>query len=67
MASLVGHLETENGLEEEDALLLMHYLKTDEQIRKFGDWARQRLENGRLNATPVEICRAATKIYRGLM
>lgn len=61
---LVNSIEKENGLEEENAVLILHKLDSVEKISKFGQWARSRMKDGKLQATEAEICRAAVQVSK---
>ena len=64
LVSLVNSIERENGLEEENLVLLLHLLNSVEKISRFGQWVGSKLIDGRLLATETEICRAAVQIAK---
>ena len=61
LISLVNSIERENGLEEENKVLLLHKLNSMEKISKFGRWIGSKMVDGHLQATETEICRAAVQ------
>jgi hypothetical protein len=64
LVELVNSIDDEIGLEEENKVLLLHKLNSVEKISRFGEWGRSRLQNGKLQATEAEICRAAVQIAK---
>ena len=61
LVELVNSIDAENGLEEENAVLILHKLNSEEKISRFAKWVESRLVNGTLQATETEICRAAVQ------
>lgn len=66
LIDLVNSIEIEIGLEEEDSVLLLHLLDNKEKISKFNRWIQSRLRGETLQATAVEICRAAVQASKGM-
>ena len=66
LASLVNSIQKENRMEEEDCILLLHILDSEEKISLFGKWARRKMLDGHLEAKNSEITRAAVRISKGL-
>ena len=64
LAGLVQAIARENGMEEENQVLLMHLLDKEEKIVRFNGWVQSRMVNGHLQATETEICRAAVQAAR---
>ena len=66
LVGLVNSIEAEIGLEEENAVLILHKLDSVEKISEFGKWLKSRLDGEKLMATETEICRAAVQISKKL-
>ena len=66
LIGLVNSIDIEIGLEEENAVLLLHLLDSEEKILQFSDWVKTKLEKGKLRATETEITRAAVQISKRL-
>ena len=66
LVGLVNSIDAEVGLEEENAVLILYLLNSEEKIVKFNEWIRSRLVNGQLVATEAEICRAAVQVSKGI-
>ena len=49
----------------EDIVLILMHLNTEERIIRFMEWIRPKIENGILETTTDEICRAALWIHEG--
>lgn len=64
LVELVNSIDAENGLEEENAVLILHKLNSEERISRFAKWVESRLVDGKLQATETEICRAAVQAAR---
>jgi hypothetical protein len=61
LITLVNAIDRENGLEEENKVLLLYLLNSVEKISKFGRWIGSKMVDGHLQATETEICRAAVQ------
>jgi len=61
LAGLVKAIANENGLEQENQVLIMHLLNTEEKIYQFSEWVQSGIVDGKLLATETEICRAAVQ------
>ena len=48
---------------EEDAVLVLLYLNTEEKAIRFMEWIHPKIKDGNLTTTAEEILRAATRIY----
>ena len=64
LVGLVNAIEKENGLEEENKVMILHLLNSEEKIVLFNEWVQSRLINGKLQATETEICRAAVRVSK---
>ena len=64
LVRLVNSIDKEIGLEEENAVLILHKLNTEEKIWEFNQWVKSRLDGEKLMATETEICRAAVQIAK---
>ena len=64
LVGLVNAIDAEVGLDEENAVLLLHLLNSVEKISRFAEWVGSKLVDGRLEATEVEICRAAVQVSK---
>ena len=64
---LINAIINEIPLKEENQVLLVMKLNTEEKIIRFNEWVKEHLENGELMATEEEITRAAVKIDKGLI
>ncbi len=64
LAGLVNSIDREIGLEEENTVLILHKLNTEEKIFQFNQWVKSRLDGEKLMATETEICRAAVQIAK---
>lgn len=54
------------NMEKNDQILMMMCLNNPERVKKFSDWVRTKTVNNKVNSTPEEVVRAATRIYQGL-
>jgi hypothetical protein len=61
LLELVDAIRRENGLEEENAVLILHNLSSVEKISRFVEWVKSRMDGEKLQATETEICRAAVQ------
>ena len=52
-------------LAEEDAVLVLLYLNTEEKAIRFVEWILPKIKDGNLTTTAEEILRAATRIHKG--
>lgn len=67
LVGLVKAIDKEIRLEEEDQVLILHLLDTEEKIYKFNEWVKAHLKGENdLQATEAEIVRAAVKIDKGI-
>ena len=62
LARLVRAIEEENNLEYEDAILLLHFMDSEEKVQLFRDWVQSKMKDGHLDAMPEEIMTAAQRI-----
>lgn len=65
LIQLVHSIENEIGLDEENIVLILHLLDTEEKIFRFNRWVRSNLKDGAIQATEAEVCRAAVKASKG--
>ena len=65
LIQLVHSIENEIGLEEENIVLILHLLDTEEKIFRFNRWVRNNLKDGAIQATEAEVCRAAVMASKG--
>ena len=63
---LINSIDGQVPLPEEDKVLILLRLDSEEKIKKFNKWVGGRLQGETLNATATEITRAAVKISKGL-
>ena len=49
-------------LAEEDRVLIMYSLNTEEKIKRYNEWVKSRLDGETLNATETEVIQTAVKI-----
>ena len=61
LVGLVNAMKIENALEETSMVLILHKLNTVEKILTFVEWCESKIVAGKLQATEVEICRAAVQ------
>ena len=61
LIGLVNAIERENGLDEENKVLILHLLNSEKKIVEFIEMLAQKMVNGKLMATETEICRAAVQ------
>ena len=61
LIQLVNSIDAKIGLEEENTVLILHKLNTEEKIIRFNEWVKSRMKDGKLQATETEICRAAVQ------
>lgn len=66
LIELINSIEAEIGLEEENGVLLLHLLDSKEKISRFSNLLRGKMVDGKLQATEVEVCRAAVKASEGI-
>ncbi len=64
LVGLVNSIDSEIGLEEEIAELILHELGTWEKILGFNAWVKSKMVKGKLQATETEVCRAAVQIAK---
>lgn len=58
---LINSINAEIPLEEKNQVLLVMKLNTEEKIIQFNEWVKKNLKAGKLQATEVEIVRAAVQ------
>ena len=66
LIGLICSIDHEIGLSEENQVLLVLKLDTEEKIFKFSDWVKTRIENDKFVATEAETMRAAVQISKEL-
>ena len=54
-------IDNEIPLSEGNRIMMLHVLNNEEKIKKFVDWVKSNLKEGKLKATEVEIARAAVQ------
>lgn len=67
MLTMINLINQEIGLQEKNQVLIVLKLNTDEKIRKWMEWLRPRVTAEGLQATEVEIVRAAVQIGKGIL
>lgn len=66
LLGVMREIDEEIGLEKENVILLLHLLDNAEKIARFFEWLWSSWADGKLQATEVEICRAAVKASEGI-
>ena len=68
LIGLINAINREVPLEEKNQVLLVILLDTEHKIYTFGHWIKEHLNGmGKLQATEIEIVRAAVHINKGLI
>ena len=68
LLGMVNAIDRQIPLQKENQVLIVLSLNTEEKVDKFFDWVEERLtEKNKLNATEVEIVRAAVHINKGII
>ena len=67
LIGLINSINQEVPLEEKDQVLIVMTLDTENKIHRFNNWLKTKLDNGSLQATSVEIVRAAVQISKGVL
>lgn len=66
--SMINLINRVTSLSEENQVLIVLKLNTEEKIRKWFDWLRPKWKNeNELEATEAEIVRAAVQIDKGIL
>ena len=65
LAKMLHCFEQYITLPEEDIVLILMHLNTEERIIRFMEWVQPKIQGGTLEATAPEICRAAVRIHEG--
>ena len=60
--ALVHSIDAQIPLAEEDRVLIMYSLNTEEKIKRYNEWVKSRLDGETLNATETEVIQTAVKI-----
>ena len=66
LVGLIVAIADEVPMAEENQVLLMYKLNTEDRVLRFNDWLKTKLKDGKLVTTEAEICRAAVKVSKGL-
>ena len=66
LIGLISSINHEIGLSEENQVLLVIKLDTEDKIFEFTDWVKTRIENGKFVATEAETMRKAVQISKRL-
>ncbi len=61
LVDLLHSIDNEIPLSEGNRIMMLHVLNNEEKIKKFVDWVKSNLKEGKLKATEVEIARAAVQ------
>ena len=64
LISLISSINQEIGLSNENQVLLVIKLNTEDKLFEFNDWIKNNIQNNKLNATEAEIMRAAVNISK---
>ena len=62
LVALVHSIDAQIPLAEEDRVLIMYSLNTEEKIKRYNEWVKSRLDGETLNATETEVIQTAVKI-----
>ena len=64
LISLVNAMDEEIGLREEDKVLIILQLNTEDKVDQFNDWIKSKIIDEKLIATPIEVMNATSRIGR---
>ena len=61
LVALLHSIDEETPLSEGNRIMILHVLNSEEKIKKFVEWVKSNLKEGKLKATEAEIARAAVQ------
>ena len=64
LISLVNAMDEEIGLREEDRVLIILQLNTEDKVDQFNEWIKTKIVDEKFVATPVEVMNATARIGR---
>ncbi len=64
LISLVNAMSEEIQMREEDKILIILQMNTEEKIEKFFDWIESKMENEKLKTTTTEVMNITARIGR---
>ena len=64
LVSLVNAMDEEIGLSEEDKVLIILQLNTEDKVDQFNDWLKSKMVDEKFIATPIEVMNATARIGR---
>ena len=64
LISLVNVMDEEIGLREEDKVLIILQLNTEDKVDQFNEWIKTKMVDEKFVATPVEVMNATARIGR---
>lgn len=64
LISLVNAISEEIQMREEDKILIILQMNTEEKIEKFFDWIESKMENEKLKTTTTEVMNITARIGR---
>ena len=64
LIGMINAIDDEIGLREEDKVLIMMQLNSEEKLDRFNEWIRENIKDSKLDATPVDVMNATAKIGR---
>ena len=64
LISLVNVMDEEIGLREEDKVLIILQLNTEDKVDQFNEWIKTKMVDKKFVATPVEVMNATARIGR---
>jgi hypothetical protein len=65
LAKMLQCFERYITIPEEDVVLILMHLNTEERIIRFAEWVQTKIVGETLNTTTQELCRAAVWIHKG--
>ena len=64
LISLINVMDEEIGLREEDKVLIILQLNTEDKVDQFNEWIKTKMVDEKFVATPVEVMNATARIGR---